>query len=244
ESNDLIDIGTTNNFLIIGDHGGQGRFDNVRFWNLDGVKISESVTPTISTSGSEWEVSFANPILTYISDRQPDLEDNFESRSGVWAPADWCADWRMKYESGKLLVDGCYIQYKGAPFTDYVVEVSSSFVSQRGEIGILFRDDLCRMIISQDFGMEASCERFINGELTTTDIIKKEYHPQSSNPFHLRVIAKGGRFAFYLDGEPVGYFEEEALKFGSQLELTFEVGGTIGTLDDFKIWDISELEIP
>jgi len=199
--------------------------------------------PTTTTIPS-WVVNFANPILAYLSNRQPDFEDDFESKSSAWAVAEWCADWRMKYENGKLLVDECYIQYQRDSFNDYVADVTLSLVSQKGEIGMKFRNGLCHIVFSQNFGMEASCEKVINGKMTTTDIFYKDYNLHNSGAAHLRLIAKGGRFAFYLDGEPAGYFEEDAINTGKQISLTVEVGGTIGTFDDFKIWDISEVEIP
>jgi hypothetical protein len=219
-----------------------------------GTPTSAPPTPTLpppsprpsitSTPAPEWVTEFAEPILTHIASRPPDFEDDFEPRSNAWAVADWGADWRMKFESGKMVVTECYMNYQGIKFNDFVVEVTVSWVSGRGDIGIMFRDELCRFWIKPDFGMEAYCQKVVSGKMERTNIILKEYKISGPNLVQLRLIAKGGRFAFYLDGKPMGYFEDETMSIGRQLALMVERQDTTGAFDDFKIWDISDLNIP
>jgi hypothetical protein len=204
-----------------------------------------SPRPTITTTPApEWMTDFAGPILAHIASRPPDFEDDFEPRSNAWAVADWGADWRMKFESGKMVVTECYMSYQGIKFNDFVVEVTVSWVSGRGDIGIMFRDELCRFWVKPDFGMEAYCQKVVSGKMERTNIILKEYKISGPNLVQLRLIAKGGRFAFYLDGKPMGYFEDEVMNIGRQLTLMVELQDTTGAFDDFKIWNISDLKIP
>jgi serine/threonine protein kinase len=196
------------------------------------------------TPAPAWMTDFSDPVLAYIAGQPPDFEDDFEPTSNAWAIADWCAAWRMKYENGRMVVDECYMKYQGESFNDYVAEVTISWITGRGDIGMEFRDGLCRVRIKPDFGMEAFCEKVVGGEVKPTDLLLKEYNISSSRTVRLRVIAKGGRFAFFLDGKPMGYFEEEVMSTGRQLELMVEKQGSTGAFDDFKIWDISNLEIP
>jgi hypothetical protein len=204
-----------------------------------------SPRPTITPSPPpEWVTDFAEPILVYIAKKQPTFEDDFEQPSEDWAYAPGMnagADPVNKYEikNGKLYVS--FEAYRrGFQFDDYVVEVDAQ--SQRNTdhgLGFNFRQGSCIFWVFHDLHMEASCWDIASrGHGGPVGNIKKAIDNIGNNSMlHLRLIAKGTYFAFYVNGNPMGYFEHEFLNTGNAML-------NPGIYDNFKVWDISDLNIP
>lgn len=90
------------------------------------------------------------------------------------------------------------------------------------------------------------CQKYQGGKKVITHLDFGEIGFGAYKINHLLLIVKDTRFAFYLNGQPVGYFEDEAISTGG---LRIGVGsgdypGTIAAFDNFKAWDITDLEVP
>jgi hypothetical protein len=58
---------------------------------------------------------------------------------------------------------------------------------------------------------------------------------------HILLIAKGNRFAFYLDGQPLYYAENDEYLFG---RCVFYSESGAAAMDNLRIWDISKIPAP
>jgi hypothetical protein len=206
--------------------------------------------PTITpTPPPEWVTNFAQPILDAIANRPPDFEDNFDQRSMVWKLASWCGDWRIRIESGEMVLTQCnaYIDHA---YTDFVVEVDAHFTTadnaeDNPTLGIMFR-----MMEGDNGGYtyRVNYDGYITCSLTgSRDIYKSDYE-QPANPGtqtnHLLLIAKGPEIALYLNGEPLAHLlDTSAIRgnVGLNVSSRSSFWKAEAAFDNFKIWDISDL---
>ncbi|MBS3954302.1 MAG: hypothetical protein KGZ88_15245 [Methylomicrobium sp.] len=208
-----------------------------------------SPRPTITpTPAPEWVIDFAEPILAEISNRPPNIEDDFEQSSENWLQVSTYHDISpskgYKYENGKLLVTDWPAYYRGVRFTDdYVAEVDvQSLPGLRAwSLGFGFRSNgSCSFMVTHDSQMEAVCRRVQDGIPSHWLRLPIE-NVGDSRTVRLRLIVKGNRFAFYVDGKPMGYFEHEYFETDHAWLQSYP---SYGAFDNFKFWDISGLKIP
>jgi formylglycine-generating enzyme required for sulfatase activity len=198
--------------------------------------LTSVVTPTgtlrptpAMTPLPSWVTDFAEPILTYIANRNPRFEEDFEQPF----PEDWVYfnSSLDKIENGHLTVGLHECVYRrGFLFDNYVVEVDVLQLDLYDPF-LNFRS-ACGLKIGGDQSLGVSCEKipggtervgystFLIGDVGNDRIIQ------------LRLIVKDTRFAFYADGEPMGYFKHDFLNTGN-------AGLCDGKFDNFKVWDIS-----
>ena len=223
--------------------------------------------PTVtSTPPPEWVTNFAQPILDAIANRPPNFQDKFDDRSGGWHFVNYCGDWRMQYVDGELVVTvgitpgttvgnhDCFLHRNDIDYTNFVVEVDGRFLpgtTNRSDWLIDFRH-----IVGEAAGIDFTAGHSfgINYEpdglsvslwiMNDPDLNLPPSRPK--NEFNrLMVIAKGSKFAFYLNGQPFYYIESSYCPYGD-IYLTVINGGnlltdTLVAFDNFKIWDLSNL---
>ena len=248
-------------------------YDNYKIWDLSAVDFSGTtgtsvVTPTANVtpitpnaSLPAWVTAFAQPILDAIASRSPDFQDDFHDTSGGWSIIN-CAAWRMKYVDGELVVtvgatpgttvgtDVCRIHRNNINYPNFVMELDGRFLP--GSVGssewkIYFRTS----------GSAASAHQFgiiSDGGGTFIRMVNDTAqhftaNSQGNQTDHLLLIAEDTKFAFYLNGQPLYYTENNSyLPYGDFLlgvrNNNPSQGDTIVAFDNFKIWDISDLSIP
>jgi hypothetical protein len=199
-----------------------------------------SPRPTItSTPAPEWVTNFAEPILTEIASRPPDIEDNFGFDTGAWKLATWQAEWRKSVKNGEMILTHASAQHQGIKFHDYVVEVQARQV-EAGQHGIQFINTpwdsknsgiYCKLTVGH-FGCSVEQPAF-----------NKDVPFRPVNSF--LIIVKGGQIAAYLNGQPFGYFEDDRYRLyrGSVPYVALNSSG-VHAFSEFKVWNITKLEVP
>jgi hypothetical protein len=207
---------------------------------------TRTLVPARTPVPPSWIADFAEPILAYIADRPPTIEDDFEQPSEAWvlfphyhnpSPAK-----EYKYENGTLRVTDWIVRHREFQFDDYVVDVDALFMprSNSSLIGFQFREnDNCQFVVSKDLEMNANCVKVPGGQAKIADI-NRAIESASNRIIHLRLIVKGKQFAFYVDGNPMGYIEHDLLTTGA----AWLVAHDNGVFDNFKVWNISNLASP
>ena len=215
------------------------------------TKVAPTWTPqptSTSTPAPAWITDFADPILADIASRPPDIEDDFTSASSAWVLDDFCANWKKPVENGEMLITGCAAQNTQIKFHDYVVEVDSRPVN-------------CDWFGAIDFdnGSAIGYTLLVGGgginllELPAfIPVLTKEF--ELSSPVHIRLIVKNSQMAFYINGEPVGYFENKKFSLYRGVYPTIKLvaggwaegfeGAMVIAYSNFKVWNITNLEIP
>jgi hypothetical protein len=77
EATNLAHSGTSNLISVRGNHGSEGKFDNLKFWNLEGVDV-EAGDQSLAAS------SFTVAALDYITEQTPTFEDDFSTQKAGW----------------------------------------------------------------------------------------------------------------------------------------------------------------
>lgn len=209
--------------------------------------------PTITpTPPPEWVTNFAQPILDAIANRPPDFEDNFDQRSNMWKLMHWCGEYRRQVVDGEMLLISCttYVQHA---YTDFVVEVNAHFtpeikVEENPNLGIRFRirtDPYPPYPYIESYSCDISAAGHISCSFNPEfDALLPEY--PGIQTYHLLIIAKGSRFAFYLNGMPVTYFEDNIISQGyvgveTNCGSLLYTGKACAKFDNYELWDISDL---
>ena len=199
--------------------------------------------PTVTaTPLPAWVTDFAQPILDAIADRPPDVYDDFRNGTSGWKAEDWCSR-RVKQVDEELVITECIAHRTGIDYADYVVELDARFLQNFGEWNINFRHSTCPHC---SFGVSSTgaVEITLNGP---DDLFFDRGAFGGVNTNHLLLIAKGGKFAFFINGKPFSYLEDESKRWGS-VSLSIGDGsedkGTSVAFDNFKIWNIYDISIP
>ncbi len=212
-----------------------------------------SPRPTITTTPApEWVADFAEPILAEISNRPPDLEDNFMAKSGGWS---WDTDvfgaWRKKIQDGEALLNNAAIYNKQISFHDFAVEVEIRHVSGQGQ-GILGIGNGSQ--IGYDLWIQSNSASIFRskGEGKENSLVFAGDFQRTSK-VHVLVIVKGSRIAFFVNRQTFSYFEDEIYRLyrGTSPLLFLQAHGhgidddnTKYAFSEFKVWNITKLEVP
>ena len=214
-------------------------------------ELTSTLRPTFTaTPAPEWVTNFATPILADIANRPADIEDTFDHFSGAWIRPEQCGSYRVKYENGEIVITECRLYHSGMHFNDFVVEVDGHFVSGTNTAtstwGFDFRDRVCKYEVRFNGNVFVNCQKYQAGQSVITHFDFGEIGLRSYATNRLLLIVKDTRFAFYLNGQPIGYFEDESISFGG-----FRMGlgsgdypDIMAAFDNFKAWDITDLEVP
>ena len=154
----------------------------------------------------------------------------------------------MKYEDGELVLESCSVYRENIDYPDIVAELDGRFLP-----GTTTENAYWEVVVrTVDYGHHGYMLRiWYDGQVEIPGI---EGFPHAANPDvqsnHLLLIAKGTRFAFYVNDQPLAYFEDDTNRWGTIMfvlptgtKYTFG-GRVIVALDNFKLWDISDIAIP
>jgi hypothetical protein len=213
------------------------------------VPATQTPKPTsTSTPAPAWITDFADPILADIASRAPDIEDDFTTASSAWVLGGWCADWRKSVKDGEMVITGCPVQNTQITFHDYVLEIDSRPVNSDLLADIHFDNGSARWYM----------ERVDNGGVNIHDVssniptLSKE--SSFSSPVHIRIIVKKSQMAFFVNDEPIGYLEDKKFSLYRGIYPTIELisdsnfvnngGEAVMAYSNFKVWNLTNLEIP
>lgn len=217
--------------------------------------ITPSPRPTsTSTPQPYWVTDFAQPILDTIALRAPDFQDNFDDRSGGWRqPEKNPCSQRIEIRDGELVLTDCRAHPANTDYADFVAEFDARFLpntNKRSRWQFIFRlydSPFTHFAVDYD------------GSVFIVDLLKVGGNlefPSVANPGletnHLLVIAKGSKFAFYLNDQPLYYLESPSTFRQGDILLGNDDGSGANDLahpavvafDNFKIWNIWDISIP
>lgn len=195
-----------------------------------------------------WVTDFAQPILDAISGLTPSFQDDFGAGSAGWKADEWCGS-RMEYVDGEMVVTDCRLRRAGINYTDFVVEFDARYLPEAADDppwGFRFRAPI-------DTGSSHGINITYTGDVIVHAKVKSSNDPSETVDFsflgvankakaanHVLIIARGPRFAVYVNDTPLCYFESNYLPYG---DFRFFADGTILGIDNFRIWDIGNLPI-
>jgi hypothetical protein len=206
------------------------------------TQTEPTTTPTSQdTSESEpYMASFVNPILDYIADRSPDVEDEFSTESDDWVP------YRSDAETPPVVIENDELKFTGfllnkyVNFYDYVVEVDVRPLSTRSNSGFELSNGSGVGIyfdISKDGYWKVSIGGF------TTYGFKGHVTEQPS--YHLQAILKGSKMAFLINGELVAYNEDDSWRlYRGEVPYVCLASNNRAYYDNFKAWNITRFDLP
>jgi hypothetical protein len=178
---------------------------------------------------------FAEPILAAISKYSPTIDDNLDSNLGGWTQTSYCnGSSKVKFENGEAIISCNFATRSNMAYKDFVLEFDIRLVE---DIGVPYRGFSVNYLKYYGFELDPGGGLHVSwkGGKTTFDILK------SISPFEknrIRIIAKGNRYAFYVNNEPVYYLEDNY--YFSKEPISFTSNGS--TLDNLKIWDLSGVD--
>jgi len=200
----------------------------------------------------EWVTSFAQPILDAIASRPPDFQDDFDDESGLWQVphGHGCGALQIS-QDGELVLQNCSVYREKIDYPDMVAELDARFLPDTtadvADWGVHIR--------KVDFGHGYRLRIWYDGQVDLEGFERGDgQFPGAANSGlqsnHLLLIAKGTRFAFYVNGQPFAYVEDDTNRWGTimfvlpaGIEYTFG-NPVVVALDNFKLWDISDVAIP
>ncbi len=211
--------------------------------NTSTPAFTPSLRPTNTpTPQPGWVTDFAQPILDAIADRPPSFKDDFGPGSTGWEK-DNCAG-SMKYIDGELVITNCRVFRPNTDWRDLALEVDMYFIkgtASSTEWALHFRDvgNSGHNLSLYHNGLIAISFTKAHGE---SDNVEFRNSTLSNDQTHrVRLIAQGNRFAFYLDGLPLYYAENDEYLFGRCVFFS-EPGAA--AMDNLRIWDISKIPTP
>jgi hypothetical protein len=220
---------------------------------------SPSITPSphptrTSTPQPKWVIDFAQPILDAISLRKPDFQDHFDDKSGSWRQPDKnpCGQ-RIEIRDGELVLTDCRAHPTNINYADFVAEFDARFLpdtNKHSEWLFFFRlYDTPYTSFAVNYDGSVSIIDLLNvGE--SLDFPSAAKSGLETN--HLLVIAKGSKFAFYVNNQPFCYLESPSVfQQGDILLGNYDGSGAVDiahpaivAFDNFKIWNIREIPLP
>jgi hypothetical protein len=233
--------GSENRIVVYGGENLQWnmQFDNVKFWNLDGVEFSPMTitgsptvlplthtprpTPTV-TPIPAWVPDFVEPMLERITDVTPDFMENFSNPQGGWELIGG-ADGSFQIENGvaRIIVnkeEGSHIRNETVDSLadrDFIMEIDAKVVE--GEAAV----DLWTHFIfdenpsdSKNVGFlgqpaESSWSVTIDSAQGRNSIGGKGSISPVGQYTHITIILTDQKVAFSLNGNPIAYFEDPFL---------------------------------
>jgi len=233
--------GSENRIVVYGGENLQWnmQFDNVKFWNLDGVEFSPMTitgsptvlplthtprpTPTV-TPIPAWVPDFVEPMLERITDVTPDFLEDFSNPQGGWEMVVG-ADGSFQIEDGVARInvnkeEGSHIRNETVDSLadrDFIMEMDAKVVE--GEAAI----DLWTHFIfdenpsdSKNVGFlgqpaESSWSVTIDSAQGRNSIGGKGSISPVGQYTHITIILTDQKVAFSLNGNPIAYFEDPFL---------------------------------
>ncbi len=208
--------------------------------------------PTRTKTQAEQGQAFAGPILEAIASQSPTWSDDFSDPNSGWSTFP-IEGGLWGYENGVYFIvaqtedccDGILDQVR--PFSDFVMELDGKIVSGESAFwGVTFREgpsEIGRQV--QHYAVHfnprgpVNMIRFdgSNNTLLAEDGGTPAYR-QGFETNRLQIIAQGPRIAVYVNGEPLWFAYDDALRSG-----VFRLRGRAGRVefDNFKVWELAKV---
>ena len=217
--------------------------------NTPNERPTVTPAPTITpTPPPDWVTGFAQPILDAIANRAPNFQDDFHDKSGGWQSEKWLGC-NLAYTGGELVVTAeysCLARRANIDYPDFVLEVDSRFLPNTVNDSLWFigfrgfEGGGHTIMVRYDGDVEIVLEQ--PGENEGLRFVGAAQSGDQSN--HILLIAKGWKFAFYVNGLPLYYAENTQLRIGGHYLWVQTQEKASVAFDNFKIWDISKVTIP
>jgi len=231
-------------------------FDNFKVWDISDLPLAPTSTPRPTNTptplpdeektSAELTADFVEPILAAIANQTPDFQDDFSTRAGGWTKADWCADWRLKYVDGEMVVSDCHVERKMS-YLDFVAEMDARFLPGSPP------DSQWRFHYRRGLSPGGGAPYFFDFKYSGDVGVgfeelgspgKYTDYPDAARPGlssnHVLIIVKDQAVALFVNNRPTHYGALPILWKNGGMEWSF--GDTVA-FDNFKIWDISDLSL-
>jgi hypothetical protein len=211
--------------------------------NTSTPSFTPSPRPTNTpTTQPGWVTGFAQPILDAIADRPPSFHDDFGPGSTGWEK-DYC-EGSMQYIDGELVITNCRVFRPNTDWRDLALEVDMHFLKDThssSEWALHFRDvgNSGHVLSLYPDGHLAISFTKAKGDSTRLEFNISALSNDQTH--HILLLARGNRFAFYLDGHPLYYAENDEYLFG---RCVFFAESSAAAMDNLRIWDISKIPTP
>jgi len=211
--------------------------------NTSTASFTPSPTPTkTSTPLPGWVTDFAQPILAALADRSPSFQDDFEAGSAGWEKDDCKGS--MQYIDGELVITNCRVFRPNTDWRDLALQIDMHFIkgtNSSSEWALHFRDvgNSGHVFSLYHNGNLAITFTKAHGDSTPLDFRNSSLSNDQTH--QILLIAKGERLAFYLDGQPLYYAENDEYLFG---RCVFFAESGAAAMDNLRIWDISNIPAP
>jgi hypothetical protein len=155
----------------------------------------------------------------------------------------------LAYTGGELVVTAeysCLARRVNIDYPDFVLEVDGRFLPNTVKdsywfIGFRgFEAASHTIVVHYDGNVEIVLEQ--PGENEGLHFVGAAHSGDQSN--HILLIAKGWKFAFYVNGLPLYYAENTQLRIGGHCLWVQTQEKASVAFDNFKIWDISKIPSP
>jgi hypothetical protein len=195
---------------------------------------------TIDTSGVSKVVnsSFIEPILAYIDNRSPDVEDDFSVESPNWQSYDIKST--KGYINNELRIeDGGFLNLRTDFLVDFVLEID--FRPDNGGFSGVYAPGFMKFSISSNGQWELKGDGYYFSYYN----YYSSGFVQSSANYQLQVLLKGTQIVFIVNKEPIIYIDHEPWEIEGRPPLnSYLWSDGVGFFDNFKYWDISQFELP
>ena len=254
KANDLDYFGSFTEITVLGeDHGSEAKFDNVKYWNLDGVELD------YTQEAASTAESFSDAALAYITQQSPTFEDDFSTAINEWEWGNTSEHMRIisDYRQGGLLSiaddfgeNAFFNRYDPPGFSfptnglldarDFAFQFDFDFEGLEG-IGARFRSTAAQNIYYEIIVSPSGSWQLIQepGEILISD----GSGSFSSNFYTLLVIVQNENLAIYLEDELI-YETDDLTLVGVSNRIIAESNsdGAIGKFDNVKFWNLDGVD--
>ena len=139
------------------------------------------------------------------------------------------------------MLDHCRVFRPNIAWQDFAVEIDVRFLEGTNpstEWALHFRDEGNSGHVLGLFHNGILAIHFTKSHEATNRIEFEHSELSDHQIHHVLLIAKGDQFAFYLDGQPLYYTQNDEYRYG---RCVFFVESGTAAMDNFKIWDISDI---
>ncbi|GEM_PF-3561334 len=223
------------------------QIDNVKIWDISDLSGS-ALTPQ-----AEQARAFAEPILQAIANQAPDVEDDFSFDNGNWDLG--YGENPARIEQGVLRLTaadatndewaGAY--HNGMNADDFVFQfdVRATEMEFDSHLSIAWR-----WLRSDNSSYWFTIFPSLNGAWTLGGAGNDFFEVANGNSdsvrlddwFNVTLIAKGSRFAIFIDDQPLYYFEDDRRPIGrTVLGMNISTGDAIAEFDNVKYWNLDNV---
>jgi len=224
---------TANRIIVIGNHAGANcNFDDFKFWNLDGMKISsKEIAPTdMATppyldpeiSLPKWAREFSEPILYAIKDLEPDFQDDFSGTNSGWS-----------FYSA-LIENGVLSLPKGGRADHPYFDGKPNFVFQ---VEAFPPATCCAHVRIGDYSLYLGPSNWGICRPDWPDCSGNSYDSEKNR---ITLIVNGSEGGFYLNGKPIDDYKN----FHPENGLEFYCGDAACEFDNVKFWNLDNVQLP